>query len=1405
MQLPTSAEIEESKRKRVEGFSRSRDEAFKKSRSEKTDVVHESQPTSTATVAATATIATATVDTAATSAAANSLATAHASDAMSVTNGRTFEMSQAEIERARADRLQRKQAQQANGKQRACPGAQGPPAKKPLTDSEATEIQNQRRLAAAHETMPFMAPLANQEWQEIEMDSEYVPQIGSCHNGQAFEPEHYSTILAMSPPCARGKSTAFKNWMDEILRDKPSARILLLSANILYGTSLKAEMDKKFKDQPDVKVGFYRDAPDGKVGEYLDQCNVVICSFESLHHIDGQRFDVILIDEIRTIARLVGGATMADFNNIYVMKELGERAAKIVVCDADLIFKMSPSETNTLTYDFMKLLFGSRQVLHGSLSHPGPDHLKRSVDLYFDHGNKKTNHGKKSWMAEVKCAAEAWHQDNTKRFAIGVGSKTQLTELYKWLVDTLKVPVKCYSGDTNECSKFEDLRDADSAWIAFGCVASTTSLSIGVDPKEIEFDRVFMWTQPQGCMLLAMFQQAMRSGRQLAHPLGNQAVSMLVKCIPPGEREKHVKLKKKKPIVNPTFEDEYKRIGKRRGGAARMMAKEIAASGGQSVGVGVLRNVEDQIIRVMAHGAVERKFQIVNHYGAVRRCVQHYGWTINPVSLVRAEATSSLNFDEFDDLTEDADDHFAHGCSENEKWEMIIEKIMEDGEDDFFDNCYGLSIKKTIQHKTSVQQYLVRAYWLLKPVKRLPHFQAEKVGDDDAKKALSAADQLEAMNKPGVLDGLRLNAHMRCMDAPTAMLSDNVRRNDPDAKVPHPMLSLGIGQCMDVGLRLASLLGLEHPYKDCYVSEPLGLEWLHFGSQKPPYGESISSSTLKDALQDRSDFTQTELDAFGLGKSLRRSNFINAGSSSSPRYYRPATGRILDISQREEFNESTDEDKDFKRRLQGLVSEMQPIDASATPTPLVMHKLLLQAATLFGQKLVWDKERVTHQGAGHTQRKRVVTSIRFERLLPDIVDDWHIFSHRLGHGVRTHEWHCAHASIDEEEGQLGMQNDPELDPELYAAPISAGEERREKIDGTVLDAELKRLTSLKERGNLTERDKRWLDWLYAAHGAAIARVGTHIRIINVIYGKSAHRVIGRRTASYPSMQPCPSGLRPLLVSFISHDVDIVNCHPTLMLQVAEKMEVPSHKIERLVEYVTHRARVLQRIADHYGIPTSKAKFGVLRVLNGGSITAWVNDVATGCMRGKDQPQDDLRDLEKVAVVVHEAFFGMPQYKDHVVALRAELKATTSAKVQAAEERLRSATSKNAKERAQKELNNARRKASKTAVDRSVFSACIFELEDMVLAEIDKHLQSMGWTVSSLQFDGLHVEHRSTDMCNPETGKWAELEEAISGAEQAVKEALGYEVKLLEKELYHHTPTEAALIEADAVDVEMAYA
>ena len=381
-------------------------------------------------------------------------------------------------------------------------GADQPRAKTPRT--------RQTALPVTPRDLPFMGALANQEWQTMAINEPYVPKIGTIFNGKLFGPDPYSIILAMSTPCGRGKSTATHGYLiDDLIQRKPGARVLLLSANILYGTSLSAELRAKYRGSAGIKVGFYRDERD----EDLMRCNVVVCSLESLHRLGGQRFDAILIDEVRTIARLLGGATMTDFNNIYLLRELGVKAAEIIVCDADLMFKMDDSEPNTLAYDFMKLIFDKRPMLHASFPHPGPDHLRRKVVLLFDYGVKKKNPGKKAFFLKLDKAAAAWHKDKTKRFAVNGGSKTELSEIYNFLIG-LKVPVKPYSGETNENAKFRDLVDDDSAWVAFGCIASTTSLSIGVDPKLIEFDRVFMWTHPMGCTLLAMFQAAMRFGRQ---------------------------------------------------------------------------------------------------------------------------------------------------------------------------------------------------------------------------------------------------------------------------------------------------------------------------------------------------------------------------------------------------------------------------------------------------------------------------------------------------------------------------------------------------------------------------------------------------------------------------------------------------------------------------------------------------------------------------------------------------------------------------------------------------------------------------------------------------------------------------------------------------------------------------
>ena len=78
---------------------------------------------------------------------------------------------------------------------------------------------------------------------------------------------------------------------------------------------------------------------------------------------------------------------------------------------------------------------------------------------------------------------------------------------------------------------------------------------------------------------------------------------------------------------------------------------------------------------------------------------------------------------------------------------------------------------------------------------------------------------------------------------------------------------------------------------------------------------------------------------------------------------------------------------------------------------------------------------------------------------------------------------------------------------------------------------------------------------------------------------------------------------------------------------------------------------------------------------------------------------------------------------------------------------------------------------------------MFELEDSVLSVADGHFRSKGWTVASLIYDGMHVEHRSSDTRDSQTGRWVQLEAAMREAEAAVQRKLGYTIELKEKPLF----------------------
>ena len=108
------------------------------------------------------------------------------------------------------------------------------------------------------------------------------------------------------------KSYAVQKYLQTtVFKEEPAARVLLLSANIMYGTFLASDLVQ----QGMPKVVFYKKESDEELTKVT-----VVCSLESIHRlkVNGTMpaFDTVILDEVRTLAGLVGGSTMPNFHNL---------------------------------------------------------------------------------------------------------------------------------------------------------------------------------------------------------------------------------------------------------------------------------------------------------------------------------------------------------------------------------------------------------------------------------------------------------------------------------------------------------------------------------------------------------------------------------------------------------------------------------------------------------------------------------------------------------------------------------------------------------------------------------------------------------------------------------------------------------------------------------------------------------------------------------------------------------------------------------------------------------------------------------------------------------------------------------------------------------------------------------
>ena len=359
-------------------------------------------------------------------------------------------------------------------------------------------------------------------------------------------------------------------------------------------------------------------------------------------------------------------------------------------------------------------------------------------------------------------------------------------------------------------------------------------------------------------------------------------------------------------------------------------------------------------------------------------------------------------------------------------------------------------------------------------------------------------------------------------------------------------------------------------------------------------------------------------------------------------------------------------------------------------------------------------------------RDSYYVEISYEPLLP-VCADVHLWSPTLGRLIPVREWQRLHKGQEEE--QLLLTYARHFPEEPSRGADATGDAILEEYDGHAIELEHWRLS---QNVVCTESERTRLEWLEAVrlharqtwkqedkHAPPLPSTYSQ----RVAYEDPSKVLPGRLYASpYHAYQSCPGVLRRLLARKIYHDIDIENCHPTILAQmIAREGYAPS---PLLAEYVTDRSTVIKRLG---GNPAS-TKLVVLAVLNGGgAVYHW-----------REFTKEAVPTPPEIVALEHfYASFLDEYFARHDPTL----------------------------------LREERRAQGKKTSRAALFSLVLQGEERRIIDVVVDVLTKAGFQIGAIIHDGVMVKHAPG------------LDEAMRCAEEAVQTRVGYRIKLLEKPMY----------------------
>ena len=356
--------------------------------------------------------------------------------------------------------------------------------------------------------------------------------------GVAIMPSNGSHAAALVTPCGSGKTYSVCRAAVPISETR---LIVVTTCNRLFTTATNADWEavcgenNVFCYLDGLGKGDTSKAAKRRLREMCDRGHgIIFISIESFLMLNGildpSTVGLLLLEETSELASKMLSETCKCVRPFRLLREVASGAERVMYTDADF---EADGPNNGRCHRLAKYICPSLPLRIFTLSRRVA-HSMRSVKLFLDHPSAVAGLDFNAWWAQLRANLKAWKRTGDasgNRVACALAT-LDLVRRVCTLAKELGLHWCEYTSATSDHVKSAELAEPAKYWVEVGLVAFTQSLSVGVDPQNIEFAAVFLYVQPYGCSVRCQFQGGLRFGRDANFPLKCNSVFLCIKGCP---------------------------------------------------------------------------------------------------------------------------------------------------------------------------------------------------------------------------------------------------------------------------------------------------------------------------------------------------------------------------------------------------------------------------------------------------------------------------------------------------------------------------------------------------------------------------------------------------------------------------------------------------------------------------------------------------------------------------------------------------------------------------------------------------------------------------------------------------------------------------------------------------------